>query len=133
MSADEPGSGPKKSLTGPRQRQKGPLSQPQGSPQALPSRVRLGGAAEFVKRPSQAGTTQRIEEMLREMGRAVRSGRVKACLLLALDDDGSVEFATVADAVQFGRLVAEVPTIVDRVSKELVAATKLDRDKGGIQ
>lgn len=111
-------------------------SKPRGSstlPSALPGRTRLGGATEFVKRPSQQGTQERIGEMLKEMGRAVRGGRVRACLLLALRDDGSVEFATVADAFQFSRLVAEVPTVMDRVSKELQIATKLDRDKGNAQ
>lgn len=107
-------------------------SKPSG-PSTLPGRTRLGGATEFVKRPSQAGTQQRIEEMLREMGRAVRQGRVKACLLLGLRDDGSVEFATVADVTQFARLVAEVPTVMERVARELQVATKLDRDKGNAQ
>ena len=99
----------------------------------LPGRVRLGGATEFVKRPSQAGTQQRIEEMLKEMGKGVRAGRVKACLLLALDAEGRVEFATVADATQFATLVAQVPQVMERVAKELKAATELDRAKGKVQ
>jgi hypothetical protein len=96
-------------------------------------KVRLGGATEFVKNPSQGGTQGRIEEVLLEMRKGVRAGRVKAVLLLALRDDGGVEFATVARAEEFARLVAEVPRVVERVQGELRVATELEREGGKVQ
>jgi hypothetical protein len=99
----------------------------------LPGKSRLGGATEFVKNPSSQGTQQRIGDMLKEMEKGVKQGRVKACLLLALREDGGVEFATVAKAEEFARLVSEVPRVIERVQGELQVATKLDKAGGKVQ
>ena len=87
--------------------------------------------SQFVKEPSEAGTKARIEEMLKEVTKRSKEGKVVAVLCLSLEGDGNIGYAAVTTYRQMESICAQFPQVAARVITELGKGMKLDQEKGG--